>query len=49
LLEDQFATALAQCLTKNEILEVVEIGRNNIGPEGGREILKSLGEANDTI
>lgn len=36
LLEDQFATALAHCLTKNEILEIVDIGRNNIGPEGGK-------------
>lgn len=42
LLEDGFAYALASCLWKNEILEVVAIGRNNIGPEGGLKLLDSL-------
>jgi Ran GTPase-activating protein (RanGAP) involved in mRNA processing and transport len=49
VLEDQFAQALSACLAKNEILQVVDISKNNIGPEGGREIYKVLGEHNDTL
>lgn len=31
LLEDRFAIALSECLRKNEILQIVDISKNNIG------------------
>lgn len=31
VLEDQFAQSLAGCLAKNEVLQVVDISKNNIG------------------
>lgn len=43
VLEDQFAEGLARCLAKNEVLQVVDISRNNIGLDGGKEIYKVLG------
>lgn len=49
LLEDLFGFALAACLRKNEILQIIDISKNNMGPEGGSELLKALGEGNDTV
>lgn len=49
LLEDRFAFALSDTLCKNEILQIVDVAKNNIGPEGGLAILKALSEGNDTV
>jgi len=34
---------------KNDILQILDISKNNIGVDGGKKILIALGEHNDTL
>ena len=49
LLEDAFAQSLALCLEKNEILQLFDISKNNIGQAGAKFIFEVLSNKNDTL
>ena len=49
MLEDAFAEALSFCLQKNEIIQVFDISKNNIGQPGAKFIFETLSNKNDTL
>jgi hypothetical protein len=49
LLEDAFAESFALCLERNEILQVVDVSKNNIGQAGAKYIFEALSNKNDTL
>ena len=49
MLDDIFASQLAEVLKYNPVLNKVDISMNPIGPQGAQLLLKTLNEDNDTL
>ena len=49
MLDDIFASQLAEVLKYNPVLHKVDISMNPIGPQGAQLLLKTLNEDNDTL